>query len=150
VFPDLAIQVEGLLSVKGAKTGSERTDNDGNVLGRFDSFVNLNYFEVPVLLRGTLLRHSPVQPMYYLGPTIGFSLGGELRPDQSGAASVDLTDLKAVDLGLALGAGIGFKLGGQRLLTEFRYTAGLGDVYDLEDNFESINRVFSFTAGVAF
>lgn len=148
--PDLAIQVEGLFSVKGAKTVSQRTDTEGNVVGTFDTFENLSYFEVPVLLRGTLLRHSPVQPMYFLGPSIGFSLGGERQLDQSGTASVDLTNLKAVDLGLALGAGVGFKLGGQRLLTEFRYTAGLGDIYDLRDNLESINDVFSFTAGVAF
>ena len=148
--PDLAIQVEGLFSMKGAKIVSERTDTEGNLLGTFDTFVNLSYLEVPVLLRGTLLRTAVVQPMYYLGPTIGFSLGGMAQSDAPRSLDQDLTNLKAVDFGLALGAGVGFKLGGQRLLTEFRYTMGLGDIYDLEDNLESINDVFSFTAGLAF
>jgi hypothetical protein len=148
--PDLAIQLEGLFSMKGAKLTSERTDAGGNPLGTYDTFVNLSYLEVPVLLRGTLLRHSPVQPMYCLGPTIGISLGGKVRSDAPGSRDYDLEELKAVDFGLALGAGAGFKVGGQWLLTEFRYTMGLGDIYDLEDNLESINDVFSFTAGLAF
>jgi hypothetical protein len=146
--PDLAIQVEGLFSMKGVKLTSESTDEGGDPLGEFDSFVNLTYLEVPVLLRGTLLRTSPVQPMYYLGPTVGLNLAGKVRSDLS--ADRDLTDLKAVDLGLALGAGVGFKLGGKKVLTEIRWTTGLTDIYDIENNLESINSVFSLTAGLAF
>lgn len=148
--PDLAIQVEALFSMKGARFSSERTDAEGNLLGRFDTFVHLSYLEVPVLLRGTLLRHAPVQPMYYLGPAIGFSLGGRMESDASGLPSQDLKDLKAVDIGLALGAGAGFKLGGQKILTELRYTTGFSDIYDITGNAESINHVFSLTAGLAF
>ena len=148
--PDLAIQVEGLFSMKGAKLTSERTDESGSSLGTFDTFVNLTYLEVPVLLRGTLLRTAVVQPMYYLGPTIGISLGGSVSSDIPGARDYDLTDLKAVDFGLALGAGAGFKLGGRKVLTELRYTTGFSDLYDIKDNAESINHVFSFTAGLAF
>jgi hypothetical protein len=148
--PDLAIQVEGLFSMKGAKLPAS-TDSDGNPPGEESAaFVNPSYLEVPVLLRGTLLRHSPVQPMYYLGPTIGISLGGEVRSDAPGSPDQDLTDLKAVDFGVALGAGAGFKVGGLKVLTEFRYTRGLTDIYDLKDNLESINDVFSLTAGFAF
>jgi len=148
--PDLAMQVEALYSMKGAKTTSQRTDQDGNVLGTFDTFVDLSYLEVPVLLRGTLLRHAPVQPMYYLGPTFGFSLGGKVRSSASGLPTQDLEHLKAVDFGLALGVGAGFELGGQKVRAEFRYSPGLSDIYDLEGNAESINNVFSFTAGLAF
>jgi hypothetical protein len=149
--PDLAIQVEGLFSMKGMKVPSvDHTDEGGDPLGEFDTFVNLTYVEVPVLLRGTLLRTSPVQPMYYLGPTVGFSLGGKVQSGFSAIPDQDLTDLKAVDFGLALGAGAGFKLGGKKVLTEIRWTTGLADIYDIEDNLESINSVFSLTAGVAF
>jgi hypothetical protein len=31
-----------------------------------------------------------------------------------------------------------------------RYTAGFGDIYDREDNLESIHQVFSLTADLAF
>jgi hypothetical protein len=148
--PDLAIQVEGLYSMKGAKIVSQRVDDAGNVRGTFDTFVKLSYLEVPVLLRGTLLRGSPVQPMYYLGPTVGFCLGGRQTLDGSDAVSVELGDLKAVDLGLALGAGVGIKVGGRRLLTELRYNTGFADVYDIANNLESINQGFALTAGLAF
>ena len=145
--PDLALQVEGLFSMKGAKTVSERTDDAGNPRGEIEDFWKLSYLEVPVLLRGTLMRTAPVQPMFYVGPTLGFSLGGRFGDDLS---EHDLTDLKPVDLGVAVGAGAGFELGGKKVRTEVRYTTGFGDLYDLKDNLESINNVFSLTAGLAF
>ena len=88
--------------------------------------------------------------MYYLGPTIGVSLGGRVSSESLGPQGQDLTDLKSLDFGLALGAGAGFKVGGRRALTELRYTAGFGDIYDREDNLESIHQVFSLTADLAF
>ena len=148
--PDLAIQVEGLFSMKGAKATSTRTDEGGNPLGEFQTFFNVNYLEVPVLLRGTLLRTSPVQPMYYLGPTVGLSLGGKVQSDLAGVREWDLTGLKAVDFGLALGAGAGFKVGGKKILTELRYTTGFSGIWELDDALESINDVFSLTVGLAF
>jgi hypothetical protein len=134
--------------MKGAKTTSQRTDVEGNPLGEFDSFWNLRYLEVPVLLRGTLLRGAAVQPMWYLGPTIGISLGGTFTSDL--AHDVDLTDLKPLDLGVAIGAGAGFRTGGHRVLTELRYATGLTDLYDIKNNAESVNQVVSVTVGVAF
>jgi hypothetical protein len=150
--PDLAIQVEALLSMKGAKAVTNSTDAAGSVLGLSNSFVLLSYFEVPVLLRGTLLRTATVQPMYYLGPTIGFNLGGKVQSDAAGAVTQDLTNLRAVDFGLALGAGAGFKLGERKVLTELRYTTGFSDIniHELRGNAESINHVFSLTAGLVF
>lgn len=148
--PDLAVQVEALFSQKGAKFVSEATDEEGNPLGEFDTFVKLNYLEVPVLLRGTLLRGSPVQPMYFIGPTAGISLGGTVETDLAGVRDQDLDDLKGLDLGIALGAGAGFELGGRKVTAEFRYTSGFTDIYDIAGNAESINSVFSFMAGIAF
>ena len=55
-----------------------------------------------------------------------------------------------MDLGLAVGAGAAFELGGQKVTAEFRYTTGFTDIYDLEGNAESVNNVFSLTAGIAF
>ncbi len=146
--PDLAVQVEALFSQKGAKFEGVRTDEIGDPLGESDTFVKLDYMEVPVLLRGTLLRGSPVQPVYFLGPTVGFSLGGTVESD--GVPDEDLEDLKGVDLGLALGAGARFALAGQKVTAEFRWTTGFTDIYDIEGNAESINNVFSVLAGVAF
>jgi len=149
--PDLAVQVEALYSMKGAKMSVQMTNSEGVPTGEFvDVFANVNYLEVPVLLRGTLLKGSPVQPMYYLGPTVAFSLGGKVESDDSRVQSEDIKDLKTVDFGLALGAGGGFKVGGQRVLTELRYTTGFTDIYDVSGNLESINQQLALTAGIAF
>jgi hypothetical protein len=148
--PDLAIQVEGLFSMKGAKGTGSNGGATGNYTGAFENTIDLRYLEVPMLLRGTLLRTAVVQPMYCLGPAIGISLGGKAQSDAPVRRDRDLTDLKAVDIGLALGGGAGFKVGGKKILTEIRYTTGFGDIYDIEDNAESINHVFSLTAALAF
>jgi outer membrane immunogenic protein len=147
--PDLAVQVELLYTQKGAKFESVGMDDEGSPTGRtYDTFVKVDYLEVPVLLRGTLLRGAPVQPMYLVGPTAGINLGGTVESD--GLHDADLDDLKSVDLGLVLGAGAGFKLGGRKATAEFRYTTGFTDIYDLVGNAESINSVFSLMAGIAF
>jgi hypothetical protein len=147
--PDLAVQVEALFSQKGAKFESVGMDEEGNPTGQtYDTFVKVNYLEVPVLLRGTLLRGAPVQPMYLIGPTAGISLGGTVESD--GLPDADLDELKSVDLGLVLGAGAAFRLGGRKVTAEFRYTTGFGDIYDLSGNAESVNSVFSLMAGIAF
>ena len=147
--PDLAVQAEALFSMKGAKSSVTSTDEGGNPLGVYDTFWNLTYLEVPVLLRGTLLRGAPVQPMWYLGPTFGISLGGKVTTDPS-ATETDLTDLNALDIGVAIGGGAGFKAGPRRILAEIRYTTGFADVYHIAGNLESINNVFSLTLGFTF
>jgi hypothetical protein len=146
--PDLAVQVEALYSQKGAKFEGVLVDAGGNPRGSFDTIVKVNYLEVPVLLRGTLLRGAPVQPVYFVGPTAGINLGGTVETEDFN--DVDLKDLKGVDLGLALGAGAAFKLGRQKVTAEFRYTTGFADIYDLSGNAASVNSVYSFMVGVAF
>ena len=148
--PDLAIQVEALFSMKGAKTSTTGLDADGNAFGPYDTFYRLSYLEVPVLLRGTLLRTAAVQPMYHLGPALGIRLGGNMDSDPPGPGEQGLRDLKALDFGFAVGAGARFGVGGQKVLAELRYTMGFGDIYRLSDNLESINSVYSVTAGLAF
>ena len=148
--PDLAIQVEVLYTMKGAKAVSNPAEAAGSELGPSDTFVILDYLEVPVLLRGTLMRDAAVQPMGYLGPTFGFNLGGKVQTGASGTQTQDLSNLKAVDFGLAVGAGAGFEIREHRVLTELRYTTGFTDIYDLKGNAQSINHVFSLTAGLEF
>ena len=148
--PGVAMQVEGLFSMKGAKLTGTTRDDAGNVLGTFDTFEELNYFEVPVLLRATPLPGAPVQPMITFGPTLGFGLGANESSDAPGIPSAHLDHLKAVDVGFALGAGAGFRLGGRKVLTEVRYTTGFSDLWDIAGNRESINSVFSLTMGLEF
>jgi hypothetical protein len=151
LVPEFAVQIEALYSMKGAKLTSTSTDEAGNVLGTIHTFESLNYLEVPLLLRGTPLPGARVQPLIVAGPTLGFGLGANLSSDEPGLPSVHLDHLKAVDVGFAVGVGARFHAGGKkRVITEVRYTSGFSDVWDIAGNLESINSVFSFTAGLAF
>ncbi len=151
--PDLAVEVEVLYSMKGAAYTSEAVDEAGNPLGEFDTFINVNYLEVPLLLRGSLPPVRHVRPMIYVGPTFGFTLGGSLTSQGPGIGDVELTNLEAVDSGAAFGVGAGFPLSGRRVLADLRYTTGFSGIFEpavIGPQAESINSVFSLTLGVEF
>jgi hypothetical protein len=156
VAPDLAVQVEALFSMKGAKISNVRMDEQGIERGTFDTFFNVDYLEVPVLMRGSLLPSARVQPMFYIGPTLGFTLGGRVTTDAPNLGDYKLTDLKPVDVGVTFGGGVSARWGPRRLLADFRYTTGFTDIYrnDMRTSFpctaESINSVFSLMVGVGF
>ena len=160
VSPNLAVQTEVLFTRKGAKMTSEATDEAGNPLGSFDTFIRVDYLEVPVLLRGTLLATPAVQPMIYAGPTFGFPLQGKLVTDYAGVPDVKLEDLESVDFGAAFGLGIGARLAGHRLFADLRYTTGFGDIFhrDRSTRFQwwfepvanSVNSVYSLSVGIGF
>lgn len=148
--PALAVQTEGLFTVKGADLGNvQEMDQNGVPTGRtFSATVDLRYIEVPVLLRGTLLP-GPVSPYLYVGPTFGFNLDGRFNTDLPGL-SQDLKDIKPVDYGVAAGGGVRLQVAGMHLLGDLRYTRGLADVYDIPGNLESINSCWTLSAGLIF
>ncbi len=150
VAPGLAVQAEALFSMKGAKVPDAGVDyQNGRVLA-YDTFVNLDYVEVPVLLRWTPLRRAPVRPMLVAGPTLGISLGGKVATEVMGVPEQSLRHLEPLDFGVALGGGFGVALGGHRLTAEARYTTGFRDTYAVAGGAACINRVVSLTTGVTF
>jgi len=52
--------------------------------------------------------------------------------------------MKPIDLGWAAGAGVEFAAGPGRIGLEARYTRGFSDLYDISDNFASINQAWTF------
>ncbi|HVP14886.1 MAG TPA: porin family protein [Terriglobales bacterium] len=156
VAPDLTVQVEALYTMKGAKVETMLTDEAGNPLGLATSFFNLSYLEVPLLLRASFLPASRVQPMLYLGPTLGFALSGRFHSDNAAIGDGKIDHLKPVDVGVAFGGGASTRVGGLTLIGDFRYTTGFTDIYDIETSAfglpraESINNVLSLMLGVGF
>ena len=146
----LAFQTEVLLSKKGAKTGSLSTDPNGNPTGAYNLVVDLTYLEIPVLARISLPATGGIVPSAFAGPSFGIKLGGKVRTDLPGQLDADLGELKAVDVGVAAGAGVRVGRGPVKFLVDARYTTGLSDIYDVNGNLESINSVFSLTTGVSF
>jgi hypothetical protein len=148
--PHLAVQAEALISMKGAKTTTIDVNDAGIEVGSFTSTINVNYLEVPVLLRGTLLSTPRIRPMIYLGPALGFSVGGTVHDPAPGFGDQKLTDLRPVDVGAAFGIGVGAGMGHRRFLADLRYTTGFSDIYDISGNLASINSVFSLMVGIGF
>ena len=90
-----------------------------------------------------------VRPELIAGPALGFKLRARFEPGAPGTGTRDLDNVRAVDVGAALGAGASIGRGPLRLLLEARYTTGFSDLYDLSGNLESINQAFSFMVGVS-
>jgi hypothetical protein len=150
LVPHLALQAEALYSRKGARVASSVTDNNGNFLGSFDTFINVNYLEVPILVRGSVPLTPRLRATICAGPTLGFSLGGRVVTEVPGFADQKLTDLKSLDAGAAFGLGLSAGSGRRRFLVDVRYITGFGDIYDIKGNLESVNRVVSVMAGIGF
>jgi hypothetical protein len=139
-----AIRPELLYSQKGAK-GKE----DG-----VESKLKLDYIDLPVLLQYEPTGTSEARPHVYVGPSFGFNVQCELEGSEGGLdVTVDCddfdSDVKSLDVGGIIGAGMSFPLGGLRGMLGGRYQHGFTDVFGDSDG-GSKNRVFSVVFGVEF
>lgn len=155
----VGLQTELLYAMKGATTHVDLTDQSGNVVGTARTTYQLDYLEIPVLLRVTLGGEGPVQPSLLLGPSLGVKLRSRLAYDGPGPfVSGDLNQVKDTDFGLVGGVGLEFGHTPARMLLDARYTLGLTNVYTLElMNFTGPPTVlnartgaFTITAGLVF
>jgi outer membrane protein with beta-barrel domain len=140
----LSVHAEIAYSNKGGKAAGLVTDNAGNLVGALDDTWAYDYIEVPVLLRARLEHARGATLFAELGPSFGIAIAGRFTPAAPGLAETDLKDdMKTVDAGFALGAGVAFAAGPGRLGIEARYTRGFSDLYDLSGNAASINQVWT-------
>mgnify|MGYP003862918121 CR=1 FL=1 len=93
------------------------------------------------------------RPKIYVGPTLGFLLSAENKVEDS-ESEVDVKDAyKNVDLGLAVGLGFNYRLGGETWLNvDGRFQPGLSDLRENKpSNSNAIrNQNFQFSVGLAF
>jgi hypothetical protein len=144
----VALDLELTYVQKGAVFTSELTDSQGNFVGLMESRLQLNYLEIPVMVR-VPLPIGAVESSAVIGPTLGVGLGAKVESDDPSAPSRDLSgDLEPLDLGGTIGLGARFGSGPNRLLVEARYFTGFSDLWDLSGNLGSINHGFGLTVGV--
>ena len=155
----VGLQTELLYTMKGATTQVDLTDQSGNVVGTATTTYQVDYLEIPVLLRVTIGGAGPVQPSLLLGPSLGVKLRSRLAYDGPGPdLSGDLNQVEDTDFGLVGGVGLEFGHTPARMLLDARYTLGLMNVYARElMNFTGPPRVlnartgtFTITAGLGF
>ena len=124
------LQPEALITQQGAGF----TDPDGEI--------TLNYLQVPLNLRINF-GSGGVRPFILAGPYAAFRLSCEI--DDLFDDDCD-NDISGTDWGLDFGGGLLFS----KFFLEARYNLGLKDVSDLEEGFDSKQRVFMVMLGFAF
>ncbi len=157
-FDFLSIQPEVLYTQKGFALN--HADNNLNFRGKY----NLNYLELPVLLRGDF-NFRAFKVFAYMGPGLTYLLNGHVTGEGEVGTSagqfsesirfteeprspmVAVQDLKAdrIEVIFNTGIGFGYTIGRSVIFFDARYNLGLTD-YD-RDNV-SRNKVGAFTLGV--
>ena len=119
---------------------------------------HLNYLEVPVLAKYAFGLEK-VQGFVLAGPSVGMGMGGKAKISEGGIEEEeDITfgsgeeELKKYDLGVALGGGIGIKVGGGQIFLDVRYLLGLTNLSNVEEDdlFSFNNRGIAVGIGALF
>jgi len=119
------IQPELLLVMKGAKDDGWRDINNNAI----NASMMLNYFEIPLLLKVNIPLEGKIEPSLYSGPALGILMSAREKIE---GESVDIKGLfKSIDIGIIVGAGVGYEMGKGSLILEVRYEIGMSTVMDL-------------------
>lgn len=135
----LTIQPEFLYVRKGATLESGDTAID----------INLDYIEVPVLLKANLPVQTRFFPSLYAGPYAAFAINRSVS-DDDGEADIE-EGFKSTDFGLVLGGDFDVTFGGYAFNLGGRYELGLTDVSqeDAFSNSDFKTGTFLITLGFA-
>jgi hypothetical protein len=120
-----------------------------------DLMIALDYVEIPLLLRINVPVEGTVAPYFLVGPALGFKGGCEITAELNGdeeKLDCDETgfEVKSVDFGGVVGAGLSFGAGPGSFHLGARYNYGLISLDDSEEDWDLGNRAFSFLAGYSF
>ena len=146
----ISLQPEALFVAKGTSLGNEGvTDASGKLVGTAEDIEAIDYLEIPILLRASLLPGGLASPYLLVGPAVGVRLSQKLMltGDVSGARPIEIA--KPTDLGLALGVGLEVGRGRIRGSVETRYTLGLTTATENTYSDSARNGNLLVTAGLA-
>lgn len=98
---------------------------------------NINYLEIPVLLKYDLMPNGPAHPNLFIGPAMDVLLSSDLKVLDY---KFDVADgMKTIDFGLAFGGGLDYK----HFTFDVRYTLGLTNTVDAK----KVNKVTEAESG---
>jgi hypothetical protein len=143
-----SLQPEVLYVQKGAKFSF----SEGEITGT--AKFNVDYVEIPLLLKYNLISSGLTIPSVYAGPYFGFNTRARLVFEMEGYPSeyLELKDeIKNTEFGLALGLGVAQKMGLMKLTLDARYDLGLTNIAEEAEGPESIKtRTWLFMVGLSF
>jgi hypothetical protein len=139
----LTLQPEVLYARKGAsiETGSDNVDAN----------LNIDYIEIPVLLKANLPLEGQLIPNLYAGPYVGFAVNRESKVSGNGNSTTqDQSDeISSTDYGLALGASFDTSFAGYGFTVGGRYDLGLANINDDDSDNDISTGAFMVTLGFA-
>lgn len=150
ITPDLAFAPELLYVRKGATLTSTNVTIGSLTFGTVKTGFDLDYLEVPLLLRYTLPSPGPASLFVTGGPTVSFKVNEAFSASGIVGYSFDSDQVKSSDFGAAVGAGVAVRSSGMRLSLEGRYEFGLVDVSELPFGGSVKNSGAQVMAGVEF
>jgi hypothetical protein len=150
VSPNFGVQPELLFVRKGAKLFSTDVTIGGITFGRVGTSLDVDYLEVPVLLRLSLPTADPVEARLLAGPVASFKVGEQLSTSGLIGVKLDTDQVKTSDFGLAVGGAVAVRNGSMDVVAEGRYTFGLSNISDLPFGGDVKNGAFYATLGLEF
>lgn len=117
----IVLRVEPMILGKGAKESDRGTDVT----------VKLIFLEIPMMVKYAFGTND-VQPYVMAGPTLGLNMSAKAEGSDDGfEIDEDLKDdIKSVDFGFGIGAGVSRPIGDHSAFAELRYSAGLTNLND--------------------
>lgn len=100
--------------------------------------INLDYVEIPILLKYIIGGSGSVTPSLFIGPSIGFLMTATAKEGES-----DADDIKefqsSSDFGLVFGGGLDFEAGSMDVGFDVRYGLGLTPIDKKFEGFDQSN-----------
>ena len=142
ITDNIFIQPEAIFLQKGSELNTSLTNLKTNV----------NYLDIPVLLKIKLLNTKLLNINLLGGPSFGLALNGE--ETTPGGQTVDINfggenGLKRFDLGINAGGGVGVNLGSIGVFGDVRYLFGVSDISE-DANREIKNKGLNLSVGLIF
>lgn len=147
---NLALQPEVYYSMKGTQASGS-----GVIYGlgySYDLSIEINYLEVPVLLKYKILPKGNYTPSLFAGPYIAFQMSAKASAtvEVEGVTQTEETvmdEVKRIDLGITVGGSLDIKVGSGSIVLDLRYSLGLTKIADDSD---AKNSSFTLMLGYAF
>lgn len=147
---NLALQPEVYYSMKGTQASGS-----GVIYGygySYDLSIEINYLEVPVLLKYKILPKGNYTPSLFAGPYVAFQMSTKASAtvEVEGVTQTEETvmdEVKSIDLGVTVGGSLGIKMGSGSIILDLRYSLGLTKIADDTD---AKNSSFTLMLGYAF
>ncbi len=148
--PNLGVQPELLYVRKGAKLFSTELSWDGHIYANFGANLDVDYVEVPLLLRVGTAGAGPVELRALAGPVFSFKANEAISTSGLLGLHWPTDQVKSTDTGVALGAAAAVRNGNTKIVAEGRYTLGLTNVSKLPVGGDMKNGTVYLTVGLEF